>query len=96
MKVEFGGKDFNLKNLVNCGDIPYHKSCSCDCGYANFMDIKTFDIIGMCSTNNGLMLVFECEKCFQDYKHHLGTNKFDLEEFKEDAGQLLHKKKYRT
>jgi hypothetical protein len=32
---------------------------------------------------------FECQKCFELYRHHIGTtNKYDLDGFKDDIGLM--------
>lgn len=92
MKVDFLGDVYYLKEIPQCQDIPYHKSQSCSCGYSNFLNRRTYDINGFCSTANGFMAVFECLRCGEVYRHHLSPDKFDLNDFKEQLGMYFRLK----
>lgn len=91
MKVEFLDKIFNLREYSQYKDIPYNKSTACNnCGHGNFLSRNTCDLVGYCNTEFGYMGVFECLKCGELYRHHITYTRYDLEDFKEQAGIFLN------
>jgi len=93
MKVTLHNQEFNVREFYQYEDIPHNKSCGCDCGHAEFLYRETFDLNGFCQTNSGLMGIFECNKCHQVYRHHVGsTSRHDIEEFKENLATILYRK----
>jgi hypothetical protein len=93
LKLNFLDDIYNLRQFYQYEDIPYNKSCGCDCGYGNFLNLKTYNIIGYCDTNIGYQGVFECSRpeCGEVYRHHVSDEKFDLDDFKEIIGMTLNR-----
>lgn len=91
MEVIFMDKQYELKNFIQCEDIPYAKNLGCSCGYATYFQNRSYDVVGYCDTPQGFMMVCECPKCFEKYRHHISTQgKFDIDSFKKDIGLILH------
>lgn len=75
--------------------IRYAKDLQCNCGSATYSDRKTFNIVGIADTQVGYMAIFECLKCFEQYRHHINTiGRYKLEEFKSDLALMLYLKNH--
>lgn len=92
MKIIFNTEEYNLELFPQIEDIPYSNSLKCRCGYGSVLESKSYNLVGYCETRNGFMGVMECQKCFEKYRHHIVgfSNRYDIEEFKKDAGIKLH------
>lgn len=89
MVINFGDEVFILKNFPQYDDIRQTKDFLCKCGYSDY-HIDRFKMIGYCETQQGFMAVFECEKCGEKYRHHIGsTSRYSKKGFKDDAGLAL-------
>lgn len=95
MKITLLDEVFYVKEYVQYTEIPHNKSCGCHCGHANFLRKHTYDVNGYCVTPEGLMTIFECHECHQEYRHHFGDMKYNIEEFKENLGIMLHLQKHK-
>jgi hypothetical protein len=95
MKIKFGDEIFILKNYPQYEDIRQTKDMFCQCSYSNY-NHENFNMIGYCETQQGFMAVFECEKCGEKYRHHIGTtSRNTIKGFIDDAGLALFLQKTR-
>ena len=82
MIYKFENKSFDINEISQLDDIPYQKSLSCGCDYADYINTNSYNVIGYASTDYGYMAVFECPKCHQQYRHHINsTGRYDFDEF---------------
>ena len=89
MIINFGDKTFELQNFPQYESIRQTKDFLCECSYSDY-HLDRFNMIGYCGTPQGFMAVFECPKCFEKYKHHIGSNsRYSEKGFKQDAGLAL-------
>jgi len=95
MEINFENDVFEVDCIVQFDDIPYSKSLNCGCGYADITNTLSYGIVGYVDTKHGYMVVFSCPKCFEKYRHHIGTKgRYDINEFKNELGLILHLQKY--
>lgn len=95
MKINFGDEIFDLKSFPQYDDIRQSKDMYCKCLESNFNHDK-FNMIGYAETLQGFMAVFECEKCYEKYRHHIGTtSRNTIKGFMDDAGLALFLQKTR-
>ena len=92
MKIEFIDNIFELDLYPQYEDIRQSKDMKCLCTYSDYT-INRFNMIGYADTTHGYMAVFECKKCGEIYRHHIGSNSRNtIEGFKKDAGLALYLK----
>lgn len=91
MTISFINETYKIAELSQYQSIRYSKELSCECGHANFFHKETFNTIGYVNTPSGYMIVNECAKCFEKYRHHIGTTgRYDIEIFKNELGLILY------
>ena len=93
MNIIFGNETFKINQISQYEIIRHSKELRCECGASDFEHRNTYDIVGYCDTPQGFMVMFECSKCFEKYRHHISsTGRYNLEAFKNDLGLKLHLK----
>jgi len=93
MIINFGNETFEINQFSQYEAIRYSKELRCECGCSDFEFRNSYDIVGYCDTPQGYMVVFECLKCFEKYRHHISSNnRYNLDSFKDDLGLKLYLK----
>lgn len=93
MRIKFNNKVYNINEILQYEDIYYSKLCNCHCEYADYSRNSSYNIVGYCNTNNGYMVVFECKKCFEKYRHHIDTDsRYSFDKFKADLRLILYQR----
>jgi len=96
MKIEFIDETFELEQFIQHEEIRYARGLKCNCGKASYLDSGTYKVIGYVDTDYGFMVVCECPRCGEKYRHHIGMdNVYDLEKFKKNAALMLHLQAHR-
>lgn len=92
MKIEFINEVYDLPLFAQYESIPYERSCGCRCGHGSVLNTHSYKLVGYCETNHGFMGIMECNACLSKHRHHVAGfgNRYDVEEFKDDASLVLH------
>lgn len=46
-------------------------------------------LVGWCDTPNGIMVVFECSKCFERFRYHPQIDRFSMKDFDETVKDYI-------
>lgn len=96
MKILFENETFSIEQFPQPEQIHHAKDFKCLCGEIDFLTVGVAPV-GYCSTDSGYMAVFECPHCFEKSRFHIQTTgRHDLENFKQEAGLMLHLHKHRS
>ena len=91
MLIELAQKKYNIPQIAQYDNVRLTKDFRCMCSQADFSKKYSYKIIGFVDTQQGYMIVCECPKCFEQYRHHIGTtSRYNLESFKKELRIILH------
>lgn len=91
MLIEFAEEKYNIRQIAQYNSIKHSKNLCCACGRADYSLKHSYEIVGYVDTPQGYMIVCECPKCFDKYRHHIGsTGRYNLESFKKELWLKLH------
>jgi len=93
MEIVFGEEKWEIPQIAQYETVRHSKLVNCECEYADYSRPESYDIIGYVDTQQGYMIVCECPKCFDKYRHHISTSgRYNFDTFKADLGLKLHLK----
>ena len=91
MQIDIANEKYNVPKIAQYANIKHSKHLCCACGYADYSRKYSYEIVGFVDTPQGYMIVCECPKCFDKYRHHIGTTgRYNLESFKKELWLKLH------